>query len=282
MNFLGKVFVVLILIMSIVFMSLAMAVYATHKNWKDLVTGPQGLQARLTQLEQEKQQLIDQHNRRVEELQAAATAEQQQAAKLATERDALISRNAQIQAERDQLLAERRDATAAVAATQANNERLSTEVTGLRDQIRTEEQERDQAFATMLAATEELHQVAGQYERAKEMQGQLTEDVAGMTRVMEASGINPGTDPSGVVPTVDGVVSQVRRTDGTLLVEVTIGADDGIQPGNTVEVFRGTRYLGRLEILRTSPDKAVGRVNRRFQQGQIQEGDRVATRLRVG
>ena len=33
MNWLGKVFVVLILLMSVIFMALSMAVYATHKNW---------------------------------------------------------------------------------------------------------------------------------------------------------------------------------------------------------------------------------------------------------
>ena len=282
MNFLGKVFVVLIMIMSIIFMSLAMVVYATHKNWKDLVTGPNGLQAQLTQLQQTNTQLIDQHNREVEDLRAAVTAELQQVAKLETERDSLVDRNGQIQTELDQLKAERRDATAAVAATQSNNDRLSAEVTGLRDQIRNEQQERDISFANTLAATEELHQVAGKYQNALQTQQQLTQDVAGMTRVMEAEGIDPKTDPSGVVPTVDGVVSRVRRADGALLVEITIGADDGLKPGNTVEVFRGTRYLGRVNILRTSPDKAVGRADPRFLQGQIQENDRVATRLRVG
>jgi len=35
MNLLGKIFVVLIVVMSIVFMTLALAVYATHKNWKE-------------------------------------------------------------------------------------------------------------------------------------------------------------------------------------------------------------------------------------------------------
>jgi len=121
----------------------------------------------------------------------------------------------------------------------------------------------------------------GQYQNSKEKQQQLTEQVAGMTSVMNAEGIDPSTDPSGVVPTVDGFVTQIRRADGAQLVELTIGSDDGLKAGNTVEVYRGTRYLGRVEILRTSPDKAVGRVDRRFQQGQIQEGDRVATRLRV-
>ena len=81
--------------------------------------------------------------------------------KLETERVALADRNAGIQSELDQLKAERRDATAAVAATQQNNQRLADEVTGLRTDIRTNEKARDQAFATTLQATEDLHQAAG-------------------------------------------------------------------------------------------------------------------------
>ena len=69
---------------------------------------------------------------------------------------------------------------------------------------------------------------------------------------------------------------------GTQLIEISVGENDGIKPGHTVEVFRGERYLGRAEILRTEPDRAVGRVLRKFQKGQIQEDDDVATKLRVG
>ena len=57
--------------------------------------------------------------------------------------------------------------------------------------------------------------------------------------------------------------------------------DDGLRIGDTVEVVRDTKYKGRLEILKTAPDRAVGRVDARFQQGPIQEGDRVATRLNL-
>jgi hypothetical protein len=97
---------------------------------------------------------------------------------------------------------------------------------------------------------------------------------------MRERGINPATEPGSVVPSVNGLVSQVRRSGGAQFVEVTIGADDGLTEGNTLEVSRGARYLGRIEIVETSPDKSVGRVDRRFQQGQIQEGDRVATRIK--
>jgi hypothetical protein len=279
MNWLGKVFVVLILIMSLVFMGLAMAVYATHKNWKDIIEGPNGLAAQLQQAQTENQKLTDQHNRKVEELDAEILAAEQQVRKLESERVALIARNAEMQAERDQLVQERREATAAVAATQANNDKLAADAATLRQQIRDEQQARDTAFNATLAATEELHQLRNEYESALERSQDLTRRNAGMEHIMRAEGLDPAADPSGVVPTVDGIVSQIRRIAGGQLAEVTIGTDDGLKEGNKLHVYRGSRYLGRLEVVETSPDKAVGRVERAYQQGAIQEGDRVATRL---
>ena len=281
MNLLGKIFIVAIMIMSVVFMTLALMVYATHKNWKEIVEGPNGLNSQLQLARTEFDQLKNDYNRQESQLKGEVESAQQQVRKLESERVALVDRNAAVQTELDQLKAERRDATAAVAATQANNQRLAEEVTGLRDDIRTNEQARDKAFATTLKATEDLHQTAGQLANTVERNRQLTDQVSGMTRVMDAKGIDPNTPPDAVVPTVDGLVSQVRQAAGAQLVEVTIGSDDGLKQGNTVEVYRGGRYLGRVEIVKTSPDRAVGRVDRRFQQGQIQEGDRVATRLKV-
>jgi vacuolar-type H+-ATPase subunit I/STV1 len=281
MNWLGKVFVVLILIMSLVFMGLAMAVYATHRNWREVVEGPNGLRSQLDQARQSNEELKSEHNRRVEDLIREKDAAEQQLAKLETERVALAENNVRIQSELDKLTQERGEHIAAVASTQSLNEGLSKEATGLRQQIRGEQQARDAAFAKTLDATEAVHQLTGQYETQRERYEQLTKQAAGMRHVMREEGLDPDTEPGAVVPTVDGVVSQVRRTAGAQLVEVTIGADDGLKAGNTLEVFRGSKYLGRVEVLQTSPDKSVGRVDRRFQQGQIVEGDRVATRLKL-
>lgn len=281
MNLLGKIFIVAIMIMSVVFMTLALMVYATHKNWKEVVDGSNGLRTQLQTAQTQLEQLKTDYNRLEAQLKGEVESAQQQVRKLETERSSLTERNAAVLAELEQLRAERRDATAAVAATQANNQRLAEEVTGLREDIRTNEQARDKSFATTLSATEELHQTKGKLDNTLERNRQLTQQVSGMTRVMDAKGIDPNTPPDAVVPTVDGMVSRVRQAAGAQLVEVTIGADDGIKQGNTVEVYRGGRYLGRVEIVKTAPDRAVGRVDRRFQQGQIQEGDRVATRLKV-
>jgi hypothetical protein len=276
MNWLGKVFVVVILIMGLVFMSLSMAVYAMHKNWKQAADN---LNTQLTQLKTEKASLESAHRLRVEDLEREATAATQRAVTLEQEKVALDTSNKQQQAELDTLRQNQRDHIAAVASTQAINQTLAGEVGDLRSKIREEQQKRDRVFKQALDATEQLHQAAGEYNAARERSEQLTKQVSGMTTVMREQGIDPATDPNGVVPNVQGVVTQFQRKNGTQLVEVSIGADDGLKMGNTLEVSRGTRYLGRVEIIETSPDKSVGRVDRRFQQGQIQEGDRVATRL---
>src|SRR5436190_12556180 len=278
MNWLGKVFVVVILIMSLVFMGLALAVYATHKNWQQVSLD---LNKKLQASQAENNKLQTEHNRRVEDLEREKTIAEQQVAKSEQERVSLAERFAQIQTERDGLVQNQRDHIAAVASTQKINERLATDVTELRTAIRNTIEARDRLFKLALDATEELHKAAGEYNTTRERNEQLTKQTAGMTAVMREKGIDPATDPGSVVPTVEGLVSKIERKAGGQLVEVTIGADDGLKAGNTLEVSRGAKYLGRVEIIQTSPDKSVGRVDRKFQQGQIQEGDRVATRIKL-
>jgi myosin heavy subunit len=278
MNWLGKVFVVVIVILSLFFMGLAMAVYATHKNWQQVSLD---LNKKLTDAKTENSRLVTEHNRRVEELEKEKTSAEQQAAKLETERTSLVERNATIQTELDGLKQNQRDHIAAFNATQELNKGLTAEVTGLRQTVKTAQQARDTLFKTALDATEELHRAAGEYNTARERNEQMTKQVAGMTAVMREKGIDPGTEPGSVVPAVEGVVSKIERKAGAQLVEVTIGADDGLKTGNTLEVSRGAKYLGRVQIIETSPDKSVGRVDRNYLQGQIQEGDRVATRIKL-
>src|SRR5690606_33016244 len=60
MNLLGKALVVAILVMSVVFMSLAMAVYSTHQNWYEEA---ERLQGELTTLTAERDRNVAEHNR---------------------------------------------------------------------------------------------------------------------------------------------------------------------------------------------------------------------------
>lgn len=279
MNFFGKVLIGLITVASIVMMVISMFVYATHRNWRE---DYEVLKKRLNDAQVANQQLESQKNSLESQLSAEAEFARQEASKLATEREQLLANNVALQQQLEQLRELERTNTAAVASTQANNEKLAAEVGTLRTEIRTNQNERDQAFTTAVQSTDELHQASNDLTVLRERNTQLAQEIGNKIRIMEDHGIDPSTDPGAVMPRVRGIVSKVQNTAGSQLIEITVGADDGLKPRHTVEVFRGDRYLGRAEILKTEPDRAVGRILRQFQQGQIEEGDDVATRFRIG
>jgi len=276
MTLLGKIFTLCIFIASLFLMFVAMTVYATHKNWKQAYdtakTQLQAAQSANTNLETKYQNQII-------ELNADMEATLQQARKLESELTVVNDQNATTQAENDQLKVAQRDAIGLVAATEKNNESLTTEVEGLRGSIRENQQARDEAVITTLKATSELHTTGMQLQTLTERSKQLTQQLASAISRLLESGVDPNGD---VVTRSIGQISKTQRADGGQLIELTIGYDDGLRENQTVEIYRGDRYLGRAVILKTDPDRAVGRVLREFQQGQIQEGDSVATKLRVG
>jgi len=278
MNLLGKFFIVSIAVAAVFMMAVSMAVYTNHRNWR---AEAEKLNTQLAQLQSKNEQLESSYRSLESQLTAEVEASQQEVRKLESERVALISQNATIQTDLDQLRQQERVSTAAVASTQQNNEKLTAEVETLRAEIRENQQARDEAVANTIRATDEKHQLTGKLSMLEERHIQLAQQLGVATSLLGENGIDIH-DPQAAVPSVRGLVSATLRQAGSQLIEITIGSDDGLKPKQTIEIFRGERYLGRAEILRTEPDRAVGRIIRRFQQGQIQEGDDVATKLRVG
>jgi hypothetical protein len=274
MNLLGKIFTFAILFTAIVVMVVAVAVYGTHTNWQ---TAYNTLQTQLDQARAAQSEQSTKYENLVSQLKAENTAALQDVSKLESERNTLTTQNSTLQRQLDELSVKEREAQALVAATEDNNRRLTEEVGGLRNLILEHQQARDAAFATTLKATTDLHTTAGQLASLQERNQQITQQLAQAT----AAAIEGGAEANGeVIPRVRGKVSDTLRSDGAHLIEITIGADDGIKPGHTVEVFRGERYLGRAQVLRADPDRAVARILREFQQGPIQKDDDVATKLR--
>ncbi|NOY29799.1 MAG: hypothetical protein GXP28_06365 [Planctomycetes bacterium] len=278
MNLLGKFFIVSIAVAAIFMMAISMAVYTNHHNWR---AEAEKLTTQLSEATNKNEQLASSYRSLESQLSAEVEASQQEVRKLESERVALISQNTTIQTDLDQLRQQQRASTAAVASTQQNNEKLTAEVEVLRAEIRENQQARDEAVATTIRTTDESHQLLGKLSMLNERHVQLAQQLGEATSLLNENGID-ANDPQAAVPRVRGLVSATTRQAGVQLIEITIGSDDGLKPQQTIEIFRGDRYLGRAEILRTEPDRAVGRIIRRFQQGQIQEGDDVATKLRVG
>jgi len=85
-------------------------------------------------------------------------------------------------------------------------------------------------------------------------------------------------DPlDGAPPDRNGNVLVVNRP--RKLVEVSIGYDDGLRQGHYLEVTRSGRYVTRLRVRDTEPDRAVAEILQDYSEGTVQEGDRVDTSI---
>jgi hypothetical protein len=285
MTLLGKIFTVLIFIQSLVFMSFAVAVYATHKNWRDVVLRErddvkQGEELGLIFQLEDARTRFDQKNAekiKVENQLAMEKAARRQALATLEARDRQLRERLAATEERNaQLVQSERLAVAAMDASQRNVIAIKDEVVGLRDRITTVALDRDSQFTRVVALTDQVHGARTVRARLEERRDQLSGDLAKAREVMQRKGIDPNEPPENTPPKVDGQVTAVSSSG---LVEISIGSDDGIREGHQLEVFSGSSYLGRIKIRRTAPDRAVGEVIPEYRKGEIKKGDRVATRL---
>jgi len=278
MNLIGKILTFTIFVLSLVFMAFAMAVYATHKNWKTVV-------------ETQDQQLktAQEHNEALstkrEELDRTLAAEKASAAqrrgqleseltKFKQERDELHKQN-------DKIDQERREAIADVKVTHDDLAVLRTEVEKLRTDIRNAQKDRDDHFKEVVRLTDGLNQSADELARLKATNTTLAQDFAKAQEVLRKFGLKPVPELyKDVPPEVDGVVKAVT---GDGLIEVSLGSDSGLLKGHRLEVYRQSAgrnaYVGRIEVVKTAYDRAVCRTIPSFMKSAVQEGDFVASKI---
>ena len=162
---------------------------------------------------------------------------------------------------------------------QANMQRLKDEVETLRDVNRTARQERNEAFILAKQLTDDINQGEGNLRRLKRRYEELLQTVGRQALVLDRHDMTEFTPVDDIAPQVEGQVTSIR--DG--LIEVSIGADEGLQKGHELQIYRITgsvgSYLASIEIINTSPDRAVGRVVPGTREGIIRKGDRVATKI---
>jgi hypothetical protein len=175
------------------------------------------------------------------------------------------------------------DASAALSKASATAEEAQRRLAALegenktiRDDLRSAQQKTDQMFLTVVDLTDKLNQAESLRQSLDEVNRQATQQMSQMKMVLDRNGLTADSLVAHIPPKVDGVVVDVSDRD---LVEISIGADDGLKVGHSLDVYRGTQYLGRIVVKKTNPDRAVGQVMKELQRGQIKRGDRVTTRF---
>jgi len=283
MNLVGKIFTVLILVMSLVFASFAVAVYATHKSWKKAVTNPNplpgeqlGLREQLEQQKTRREELEDQKLNLERELAAQESARIDAVKRLENEKTRLADELNRFKTEHDALVTAEREAVAAMKGIQETLAKLRGDLDTANKQVDQSRQDRDAHFKEVVRLTDALHQAVNELKRLRARQVELAEDLAKANEVLRHFGLDANVSISDIPPDVDGVVLAVPRTD---LVEISIGADDGLMKGHVLQVYRltgsGPTYVGRIEVVKTEPDRSACKVDPKWQQSHVQRGDRV-------
>ena len=273
MTLVGKIFTVLIFVMSILFMAFAMMVFATHTNWKETA---EKLKLKSTQ----QQQLNDQAKLDLEAVKRVLALEQ------ASRRHALAVAQTRLnqalqQLEQQAALLNQKesqlnDANVAVKSAEERLTALAAEILDARQKLKLAQQERDDVFLKVVELTDKLNQSETTRQLLDDRNGQLVNQIADMDRVMQKHGLTVNSLVAHIPPKVEGVVMDVSGSD---LVEISIGHDDGLKVGHSLDVFRGSTYLGRIVIRKTAPDRAVGEMVKELKRGQIKKGDHVTTKL---
>jgi len=285
MNLIGKILTGLIAFFSILFMAMALAVYATHQNWKNEVMDQQkGLKVRLDKEKKEKTVLADRLKKLEEDFDAEKKAQQTRLAALDTAKTSIEQERNKLQTEVENFFQKQREAITLSQATQQNMNEVAAEVKRLRADLKTAEGERNKSFAAMVKMTDALHQFSNDLASLKATNVTLVQDVQKYRKIFDLLGMSSNAeDYTGIAPPVECHVMSVSDT-GTGLLEVNAGADEGLIKGHQLEVYRlsdsGATYLGRVEVVSTEPHKAVCKILPNFQKGTIQKGDDVTSRIK--
>lgn len=287
MNLIGKIFVVLILVMSVLFMAFAMAVYATHENWRERVLNeqpapdkPLGLALQLRNEQARNKELNDQSEKLKQQYDAEKAAKLQAVTKLENELEVAKEELKKLEAKQAELEKTKREAEAAMNSTQTNATDYRKELESQRKTMQEAQKDRDVHFKEVVRLTDQLNQAANEKDLLKKRTDELAKDLAKADTLLRKFGLDKHKDYSDVPPKVDGRVEAVK---GSGLVEISIGADQGLHKGHRLEVYRigggQNTYVGRIEVVTTAPDRAVCRIDTKFQNAQMMVGDRVASKI---
>jgi len=288
MTMLGKIFTVLITLMSFCFMMCAVQVYMTHRNWRDLAlrpatevkdaSTPLGLKHQLKEREEEKAKLERELSDKQDAL-AREKAARRKAIAVLESRIRQLDRDYAAKVEENRGLEERQRLAIVSLQTAENNLTvLKDENAALRERIILVQKDRDDQVGRVVAITDQIHQDRGNVRRLKERNEQMIADLAKAKKILKAKGIKSLDAPvDQKPPRTSGQITAVSKSGK--LVEISIGSDDGISEGHELDVTRGSSYQGRITIRKVTPDKAVGEVLPKYKKGNIQKGDKVATKI---
>ncbi|MGD0899251.1 MAG: hypothetical protein ABR915_15550 [Thermoguttaceae bacterium] len=269
MNLVGKIFTVFIFLMSVVFMSFTLAVYAVQKNWRLVADNsnptaalPEGLKQQLEKSKKETKEKEEQKQSLDKQCKTEKDRQDKVLAQLETENQLLLKERTSDNEKIATLENALRDAVATVKAAHETLFNLRAETDKAREDIKLAQAERDRAFKDVIRLTDEWHNAVAEQKRLENAAKELADQLTKYRAICEYFKLDENSMTKEPPPGTSTRIVEVRPPD---LVEIALGSDDGIRTGHTLFVIRpssgGMKYVGKITVTdKISPDRAVCRV----------------------
>lgn len=279
MTVMGKILVFVILVLAVVQAALHVMFHVTQTNWeKGYAQLKKDYQAAVTDVDTFRGELDAERDRGAKEV-----ATLQKDVKVAQDKEKQAKdQAADFQKKLTELRQSQDRGESILASSQIGSERRQDEVKRMEETLKA----RDDYIRKLVDDNNQLRDrsVAAEIDakslkdRNSDLDAKLKEMIKDMAKVK--AGGTVGTGLTAKNPPPENVEGIVTKTDRSGLLTLSIGSDDGLAKGHTLEVFRlsPAKYLGTVRIISVTPHEAVAQpVSRPL--GTIQQGDRVASKI---
>ena len=273
MNLVGKIFVGVIALMSVVCLTLSVVSYASHHNWKEKSVE---LSKQLDDAKKQQQLLLSQKS----DLESRISSEKQSylasVEALTTKVNNLEQNNQLLLQKNDELQADLDNRLAIIETNNVQIGDLRQQLSVASDDLANAQQLRATYLQDLARTMEKLHELSATNGDLNEKNADLVQLYDEALTVLNQNGLSSDPADYGDWPqfAVQGTVEVVREGNDGLLM-ISIGSDDGLTEHNKLNVRRGDSYLGKIEVVTLEPNRAVCKVLPEYRQGVIMEGDDV-------
>ena len=273
MNLVGKIFVGVIALMSVVCLTLSVVSYASHHNWKEKSVE---LSKQLDDAKKQQQLLLSQKS----DLESRISSEKQSylasVEALTTKVNNLEQNNQLLLQKNDELQADLDNRLAIIETNNVQIGDLRQQLSVASDDLANAQQLRATYLQDLARTMEKLHELSATNGDLNEKNADLVQLYDEALTVLNQNGLSSDPADYGDLPqfAVQGTVEVVREGNDGLLM-ISIGSDDGLTEHNKLNIRRGDSYLGKIEVVTLEPNRAVCKVLPEYRQGVIMEGDDV-------
>ena len=278
MTLLGKIFTLLVLLLSVAFFLVSLIANSSHIDHKKKVAT---YQAQAKKLET----TVDELKKLIEQLKTASAQEQ------LARKTALAALQTQLEAARDQLAQANTELNDKAATLTIQTQKLSEaidRVAALNKQSDTLKIEIDKIITdrnsqrrNVVSLTDKLNGLLSVESDLRSEMARLQSDVTlyqAKSETAESALKTAGITIFEDVPPAD-LKGEILSVGNDKRVAISVGRDDGLRVGHKLHVYRSGQYVSRIEIKSVEDDKAIGQIIDSYRRGFIQAGDKVGANV---